>query len=135
MKKALVTGAGGFIGSHMVKYLKNRGYWVRGVDIKEPEFDESAADDFQRLDARFLDNCRIAAQGMDEVYNFAANMGGIGFIETVHAEVMYDNVLINAHMLDAAYRAGVQRYFYSSSACIYPTYRQTETGNDGLKES
>ncbi|NIT59035.1 MAG: NAD-dependent epimerase/dehydratase family protein, partial [Aliifodinibius sp.] len=101
MKKILVTGAGGFIGSHMVKYLKNKGFWVRGVDIKEPEFMKGYADDFVLMDLRSAEGLRRVTKGIDEVYNFAANMGGIGFITRVKADVMHDNVLINANMLKA----------------------------------
>ncbi|NTU46240.1 NAD-dependent epimerase/dehydratase family protein [Candidatus Roizmanbacteria bacterium] len=134
-ERILVTGAGGFIGHHMVKYLKEKGYYVRGADIKKPEYEKTHADEFLLLDLREKTNADIATQGINHVYNFAANMGGIGFIETVHAEVMHDNVLINTHMLDRAYRNGVKRYFYSSSACIYPRYKQQETINMGLRES
>lgn len=134
-KRALVTGAGGFIGHHMVKYLKEKGYWVRGVDIKEPEYESTSADEFLLLDLREKLNTEKAVKGVDIVFNFAANMGGIGFIETVHAEVMHDNVLINTHMLESARKYKVKRYFYSSSACIYPRYKQEGEENSGLKES
>jgi len=135
MKRALVAGAGGFIGGHLVQFLKERGYRVRGVDIKRHEFRDTAADEFLLLDLRRWENCLRATEGMDEVYQLAANMGGIGFIETVKAEVLHDNVLINSHMLEAARQHSVGRYFYSSSACIYPTYRQHEADIPGLRES
>ncbi len=135
MKKALVAGAGGFIGGHLVQFLKDKGYWVRGVDIKQHEFRDTVADEFQLLDLRRRENCVAATEGIDEVYQLAANMGGIGFIETVKAEVLHDNVLINSHLLEAARRNGIGRYFYSSSACIYPTYKQGDAHIPGLKES
>jgi nucleoside-diphosphate-sugar epimerase len=135
MKKALVAGAGGFIGGHLVGFLKEKGYWVRGVDIKEHEFRATGADEFLLLDLRLRENCRAATEGVDEVYQLAANMGGIGFIETVKAAVLHDNVLINTHMLEAARQNEVERYFYSSSACIYPTYKQEESDIPGLRES
>ena len=135
MKKALVAGAGGFIGGHLVQFLKDKGYWVRGVDIKEHEFRKTAADEFLLLDLRRWEHCLEATRGMNEAYQLAANMGGIGFIETVKAEVLHDNVLINTHMLEAARQNEVKRYFYSSSACIYPTYKQEESDIPGLRES
>ena len=135
MEKVLVTGAGGFIGHNMVKYLKGLGYWVRGVDIKKPEYEPSPADEFEVLDLRLKDATLKATKGVNHVYNFAANMGGIGFIETVHAEIMHDNVLINTNMLESSKRNKVKRFFFSSSACIYPTSKQGETENKGLKES
>src|SRR5688500_281214 len=99
--RALVTGAGGFIGHHLVSYLKDHGYWVRAVDIKEPEYEASRADEFQVADLREFDNCRAAVDGTDEVYQLAADMGGIGFISANHADVGRNNVLINTHMLEA----------------------------------
>jgi GDP-D-mannose 3', 5'-epimerase len=133
-KRALVTGAGGFIGHHMVKYLKQAGYWVRGVDIEEPEYEQTSADDFQLLDLRELQNCNTATRDIDEVYQLAADMGGIGYITAFHADVARNNVLINSHMLEAAWRNGAERYFFSSSACVYPMYRQTEPEVVPLKE-
>ena len=134
MKKALVTGAGGFIGHHLVSYLKSLDYWVRGVDIKYPEFGTTQADDFQILDLRKYDNCLTAVMGIDEVYALAANMGGIGFIETVKAEVMRDNVLINTHTIEASRLADVDRILYTSSACIYPRYLQEQPDVKPLAE-
>jgi GDP-D-mannose 3', 5'-epimerase len=133
-RRVLVTGAGGFIGHHLVTYLKERGYWVRGVDIKLPEFEASRADEFLVLDLRSAENAKAACEGMSEVYNLAANMGGIAFIERYKAVVMHDNVLINIHMLEAARLQNVQRYLYTSSACIYPGYLQKVVDVTPLKE-
>lgn len=132
--RVLVTGAGGFIGHHLTRYLVDRGYWVRGVDIKEPEYEPTAAQEFQLLDLRDWDNCLRATQGIDEVYGLAANMGGIGFIETNRAVIVRDNTLINIHSIEAARTNGAKRYLYTSSACIYPGYRQRETNIAPLKE-
>ncbi len=133
-KRILVTGAGGFIGHHLTSYLVGKGHWVRGVDIKRPEYGSTDAHEFQLLDLRYEDKCFQAAEGVDEVYNLAANMGGIGFIENFKAEIMHDNVLINIHMLEAARRADVKRYLYTSSACIYPGYLQKTPDVKPLKE-
>ncbi len=134
-KKALVTGAGGFIGHHMINFLKKRGYWVRGTDVKKPEFEKTSADEFLRLDLREKKNTLTITKGIDHVYNFASNMGGIGYIESVHAAIMRDNALINTHMLESSLVNKVKKFFFSSSACIYPIYRQTNKKNTGLKES
>ncbi len=133
-KRVLVTGAGGFIGHHLVKYLKHRNYWVRGVDIKYPEYEDTVADEFKLLDLRRWTKCLHATRGVEQVYNLAANMGGIGFIETHKAEITHDNVLINIHMLEAARLNGVGRFLYTSSACIYPGYKQNVPGLTPLKE-
>jgi nucleoside-diphosphate-sugar epimerase len=132
--RVLVTGAGGFIGHHLTKYLVQRGYWVRGVDIKEPEYEPTAADEFQLLDLTEPENCRRATEGVDEVYGLAANMGGIGFIENNKAVIVRDNTLINLNSIEAARRNGVKRYLYTSSACIYPGYKQKETDISPLRE-
>jgi len=130
----LVTGAGGFIGHHLVTYLKQKGYWVRGVDLKHPEFCNTDADEFFLLDLRRAEHCIRATQGVDEVYALAADMGGMGFISSHHAQILYNNALVNFHTLEAARAAGVRRYLYTSSACVYPEYKQTETNVTPLRE-
>jgi len=113
-----VTGAGGFIGHHLTTYLKRQGYWVRGVDLKCPEFRPTDADEFLLLDLRSWESCVQATQGMDEVYALAADMGGMGFISSHHAQILYNNALIDFHTLEAARTNGVKRYLYTSSACV-----------------
>ena len=130
----LVTGAGGFIGHHLVTFLKGQGYWVRGVDIKRPEFSDSDADEFELLDLRRWGNCLQATRGVDEVYALAADMGGMGFISSNHAQILRNNTLINIHTLEAARLNGARRYFFTSSACVYPEYKQMEADVVPLRE-
>jgi GDP-D-mannose 3', 5'-epimerase len=135
LDRILVTGGGGFIGSHLAKKLLQQGNYVRIADVK---FDDYISDRYYSekftLDLREYANCLKATKGMDKVYNLAANMGGIGFITEVGAEVMRDNILINANMLEAARQNSIKRYLYTSSACVYPTYRQTDPNVKGLRE-
>ena len=132
--RILVTGAGGFIGHHLVKRLKADGHWVRGVDVKYPEYETSAADDFQILDLRVWENCLTATQNIDQVYNLAADMGGIGYITSFLADISKNNILINAHMLEAAKQNDVKRYLFSSSACVYAQSKQKNAEVTPLKE-
>ncbi|WP_420963314.1 NAD-dependent epimerase/dehydratase family protein [Brucella sp. IR073] len=138
MKTALVCGAGGFIGSHLVKTLKNEGFWVRGVDLKYPPFSATAADDFIIADLRDPYTCSQAVdRRFDEVYQLAADMGGAGYIFTGEndADIMHNSATINLNMLDACYKRNVKRIFYSSSACMYPAYNQEDPDNPNCKES
>jgi GDP-D-mannose 3',5'-epimerase len=131
----LVTGGGGFIGSHLARHLKEQGHFVRIADVKFDKYIEGKYyTEKKRLDLRIFENCLKATKDIDKVYNLAANMGGIGFITEVGAQVMYDNILINAYMLEASRKNKVKRYLFTSSACIYPTYRQTNSKIKGLKE-
>ncbi len=138
MKRAVVCGAGGFIASHLVRRLKADGYWVRGVDIKQPEFSPTAADEFRILDLREPHNCEDAVRisdgprrEFDEVYQLAADMGGMGFIHSAESDIMRNNALININMANAAASSGARRYFLSSSVCIY---RDMVRGEPELKE-
>jgi nucleoside-diphosphate-sugar epimerase len=133
--RVLVTGAGGFIGFHLVEFLKAGGHWVRGVDLKRPEFASTSADEFRILDLRRRDNCLEAMQGIQQVFALAADMGGMGFISANHAQILHNNTLISFHSIEAARLSGVQRYLYTSSACVYPEYRQRATDVAPLKES
>jgi len=132
--RILVTGAGGFIGHHLVNRLKAEGHWVRGVDLKHPEYETSAADDFKVLDLRVWENCLIATENIDQVYNLAADMGGIGYITSFLADISKNNILINAHMLEAAKQNAVKRYLFSSSACVYAQSKQKNAEVTPLKE-
>ena len=123
--RILVTGAGGFIGHHLVKRLKADGHWVRGVDIKMPEYERTAADEFELLDLRHWHNALLATRQIDQVYNLAADMGGIGYITAKLADLARNNILINAHMLEASRVNSVQRFLFSSSACVYAGYSRT----------
>jgi len=133
-KRAVVTGAGGFIGHHLVSYLKQCDYWVRGVDLKQPEYESSKADEMLLLDLREFENCLEATKDMEEVYNLAADMGGIGYITAFHATIARNNTLINSHMLESSRLNNVSRFLYSSSACVYPGYKQELADVTPLKE-
>ena len=138
MKHVLVCGAGGFIGGHLVKRLKKEGYWVRGVDLTKHEYVwPSPADDFVIGDLRDMVVCRsVADRPFDEVYQLAADMGGAGFVFSGEndADIMHNSALINLNMLEAAYKAGVKKIFYSSSACMYPKYNQLNPDNPKTSE-
>ena len=137
-KTALVAGAGGFIGSHLVKRLKKEDFWVRGVDLKNPEFSATAADDFVLGDLRNQKLCdAILDQPFDEVYQLAADMGGAGFIFTGEndADIMHNSATINLNMLDSGRKAGIKKIFYSSSACIYPEFNQLDPDNPKCDEA
>ncbi|MDZ4729458.1 MAG: NAD-dependent epimerase/dehydratase family protein [Xanthomonadales bacterium] len=138
MKTALVCGAGGFIGSHLVKRLKQEGWWVRGIDLKHPSFSATAADDFIQGDLRDPRICEQAVdREFDEVWQLAADMGGAGYLFTGDndARIMHNSALINLNILDVCLRRGVGRVFYSSSACVYPQYNQLEANNPTTEES
>jgi nucleoside-diphosphate-sugar epimerase len=135
MDRILITGAGGFIGGHLARFLYKQGNFVRAVDVKFDDYiKEKFCTEKLTLDLRVWENCLKATKDIDKAYNLAANMGGIGFITTVGAEVMRDNSLINTCMLEAARQNKVKRYLFTSSACVYPTYRQTNPEMKGLRE-
>ena len=134
MTRILVTGAGGFIGHHLVSYLKQRGEWVRGVDLVRPRYASSDADDYRELDLREPAAAREAMRGVDEVYALAADMGGMGYISANHGRILHNNASINLNTLDAARQANVARYLFASSACVYPEFKQTDVAVTPLKE-
>jgi GDP-D-mannose 3', 5'-epimerase len=134
MHHFLVTGAAGFIGHHLVTFLKERGHWVRGVDVKYPEYTEVDADEFQLLDLRQYEACLQATRGIDQVFSLAADMGGMGFISQNHATILRNNSLIDLHMLEASRVNRVSRFLYASSACVYPDHLQLETEVTPLRE-
>lgn len=134
IKRALVTGAGGFIGNHLVTFLKKKGYWVRGVDIKRPEFSDTDADEFKILDLRKLENCIVVQEGMNKAYHLAAKVGGIAYTSKNHAEVVRSNSLIDLNMFEAARIKRIDKFLYTSSACVYPQNLQKTRNVAPLKE-
>jgi len=134
-KRLLVTGGGGFIGHHLIKRLKSDGHWVRGADLKYPEYENTPADEFEILDLRRWEDCLKATRGgIDQVYNLAADMGGIGYITANHADIARNNILINAHMLEASRQNVVKRFLFSSSACVYAQSKQKDAAVAPLRE-
>ena len=130
----LVTGAGGFIGHHLIKRLKQEGFWVRGVDLRKPEFEPSDADEFQILDLRLWNSCLSATRKVDKIYHLAADLGGIGHPSAAHASISHNNALINTHMLECARIRRVDRFFFASSASVYAPGKQQELDSAPLQE-
>ncbi|KAG2486870.1 hypothetical protein HYH03_014464 [Edaphochlamys debaryana] len=134
-----ITGAGGFIASHLAKRLKSEGHYIVGVDWKRNEHfkEEEFCHEFHLVDLRLFDNCKKVAQGCDHIFNLAADMGGMGFIQSNHSVIMYNNTMVSFNMVEAARVCGAKRFFYASSACIYPEFKQldTEVEGGGLKEA
>lgn len=136
MEKVLVTGTGGFIGHHLVRFLKNKGYWVRGVDIKLPEYSSpKEADEFLQLDLRTAENCMAATAGIDKVYHVAADMGGMQYIKNADADIVHNSGMVNLNLVEACRLNNVKRIFFSSSACVYPEEKQMTPEVIPLKES
>ena len=133
-RRALVTGAGGFIGHHLVAALKREGWWVRGADLKYPEYAPTEADEFLLLDLTLRESALQACDGVTEVYALAADIGGMGYISSHNATILHHNTLISAHIIEAARQCGAQRFFFASSACVYPEYLQNDANVTALRE-
>ena len=133
-RRALVTGAGGFVGHHLVSALKRDGWWVRGADLKYPEYEPTAADEFLLLDLTRRESAMQACDGVNEVYSLAADIGGMGYISSHNATILHQNTLISTHTIEAARQSGAERFFFASSACVYPEYLQNDAQVTALRE-